>query len=305
MPTLRQLSYLVTLADSASFVQASRTANVSQPTLSQQIKALEDRLGVKLLDRSASGAILTPIGRTVVAKARGVLSEVRNIEALAASASNQLTGTLRLGTTPTLGPYLLSPIIAELHRTAPELRLYVREGIPDQQALELSRGELDIHLGPLPIVGEDLTVEPLFREPLLLACAVDCELANGRVLEPGELEGQAVMSLDPRHHLHRQVAEIAGAYGMRLSPDYEGTSLDSLHQMAASGLGCTILPALYLASDVGGSTGLAVLKVAGWKAHRSVALAWRQSSSMAPAFRVVAEQVQAAARRMLDPIAAA
>ncbi|PAX08858.1 hydrogen peroxide-inducible genes activator [Sphingomonas lenta] len=305
MPTLRQLSYLVTLADCGSFVHASRLANVSQPTLSQQIKALEDRLRVKLVDRGTSGAILTPIGRSIVAKARGVLSEVRDIEALAASASDQLSGTLRLGTTPTLGPYLLSPMIAELHRIAPELRLYIREGIPDQQALELSRGELDVHLGPLPIVGDDLAVEPLFREPLLLVCAVDCELATGRVLEPADLAGQPVISLDARHHFHRQTAEIAKSYGMRLSPDYEGTSLDSLHQMAASGLGLTVLPALYLASDVGGSTGLAVLKVAGWKAHRSVALAWRQSSSMAPAFRIIAEQVQAAARLILDPIVAA
>jgi DNA-binding transcriptional LysR family regulator len=107
---LRQLEYLVTLADAGSFVQAARLTNVSQPSLSQQIRALEERLGVKLVDRGASGAILTPIGRTVVARARAVLADVREIEVLAARWSDTLSGTLRLGTTPTLGPYLLSPI---------------------------------------------------------------------------------------------------------------------------------------------------------------------------------------------------
>ena len=135
MPTIRQLQYLVTLADTGSFAEAARISHVSQPALSQQVKAMEERLGVKLLERSAAGAILTPVGRSIVSKARGILGEVGNIEELARSASNGLTGTLRLGTTPTLGPYLLSPIIAELHRAAPGLRLYVREGIPDEQAL--------------------------------------------------------------------------------------------------------------------------------------------------------------------------
>lgn len=300
MPTLRQLEYLVTLADTGSFVQAARLTNVSQPTLSQQVKAMEDRLGVVLLERSTTGAILTPIGRSIVARARGVLGEMRDIEALAKSAATGLTGTLRLGTTPTLGPYLLSPIIADLHRAAPGLRLYVREGIPDAQAMALSRGDLDVVLGPLPIPSDDLKIEPLFREPLHLVSAIDSELATGRAIEPDVLVGQMLLSLDTRHHLYRQTTEIAAAYGMALSPDYEGTSLDSLHQMVASGLGLTVLPGLYLASDVGGSAGIATLKVAGWKAHRSIALAWRRGASMEAAFRVIADHVQRSARRMLD-----
>ena len=299
MPTLRQFEYLVTLTDTGSFAQAARLANVSQPTLSQQVRALEDRLGVKLLDRSTTGAILTPIGRSIVARARAVLGGVRDIEALADSAATGLTGTLRLGTTPTLGPYLLSPIIADLHRAAPGLRLYVREGIPDAQALALSRGDLDVLLGPLPIAGDDLEVEPLFREPLHLVSAVDGDLATGRPVDPAALAGRTLLSLDTRHHLHRQAAGIAAAHGMALSPDYEGTSLDSLHQMAASGLGLTVLPGLYLSSDVGGSAGLAVLDVAGRKAHRSVALAWRRGASMEAAFRMVADHVQRSARGKL------
>jgi LysR family hydrogen peroxide-inducible transcriptional activator len=204
-----------------------------------------------------------------------------------------------MGTTPTLGPYLLSPIIADLHRAAPGLRLYVREGIPDEQALQLSRGELDVMLGPLPIRGDDLEIEPLFREPLNLVAAVDSLFAQAPVA-PAALAGQVLLSLDTRHHLHRETQLIAEAYGMALSPDYEGTSLDSLHMMAASGLGLTVLPQLYLQSDVGGLSGLAVVDVEGWRAHRSVALAWRRGTSMEAAFRVIAEHVQRSARRMLE-----
>lgn len=303
MPTLKQLRYLVTLADTGSFVQAARSLNVAQPSLSQQIRALEERLGVRLVERGPTGTILSPIGRTIVARSRGVLAEVRDIEALASRWSDELTGTLKLGTTPTLGPYLLSPVMAELHRTAPELRLYVREGIPDEQILALSRGHLDLLLAPLPINGDDLEVEPLFREPLHLVCTVDDELMSDGTVAPERLQGRALLSLDPRHHFYRQCKEIAARYGMIISPDYEGTSLDTLHQMVASGLGLSVLPSLYLGSEVGGVSGLGVVKVAGWREHRSIALAWRRASTMAAAFRLFAGQVQAEARERLEAIA--
>jgi LysR family hydrogen peroxide-inducible transcriptional activator len=298
MPTLRQLEYLVTIADTGSFALAARVANVSQPTLSQQVRTLEDRLGAKLLERSAAGAMLTPVGRTIVATARRMLSDASDIVALAAGASNSLAGILRLGTTPTLGPYLLSPIIAELHRMAPNLRLHVREGIPDEQVLELSRGEIDVVLGPLPMTGDDLTIEPLFREPLHLVAALDHPTdASGTM--PDDLAGSPLLTLDPRHHLARQAAEIAERYGMTVAPDYYGTSLDSLHQMVASGLGLALLPSLYLRSDVGGLAGLKVLTVENWRAHRSIAMAWRRQSPMSAAFRLIADHVQNCARTLL------
>lgn len=298
MPTLRQLEYLVTIADTGSFALAARVANVSQPTLSQQVRTLEDRLGAKLLERSAAGAMLTPVGRTIVATARRMLSDASDIVALAAGASNSLAGILRLGTTPTLGPYLLSPIIAELHRMAPNLRLHVREGIPDEQVLELSRGEIDVVLGPLPMTGDDLTIEPLFREPLHLVAALDHPTDAGGTM-PDDLAGSPLLTLDPRHHLARQAAEIAERYGMTVAPDYYGTSLDSLHQMVASGLGLALLPSLYLRSDVGGLAGLKVLTVENWRAHRSIAMAWRRQSPMSAAFRLIADHVQDCARTLL------
>ncbi|WP_322966296.1 LysR family transcriptional regulator [Sphingomonas fuzhouensis] len=301
MPTLRQLEYLVTIADTGSFALAARVAHVSQPTLSQQIRALEDRLGTKLFERSAAGAMLTPVGRSIVGTARRMLSDASDIVALAAGASNSLTGILRLGTTPTLGPYLLSPIIAELHRMAPHLRLHVREGIPDEQVLELSRGNIDVVLGPLPMTGDDLTIEPLFREPLHLVAALDHPIEADAETTRDVLSGSPLLTLDPRHHLARQAAAIAEQYGMTIAPDYYGTSLESLHQMVASGLGLALLPSLYLRSEMGGAAGLKILPVQGWGAHRSIAIAWRRQSPMSAAFKLIAEHVQGCAQRLLAP----
>lgn len=294
----------MTIADTQSFVEAARLTNVSQPTLSQQVRALEDRLGVRLLERSMSGAMLTPVGRSIVSTARRMLGDAREIVALASSAASNLTGTLRLGTTPTLGPYILAPMIAELHKAAPELRLHVRDGIPDDQILELSRGNLDVILCPLPVAGDDLHVEPLFREPLHLVVAQDDELAVRDQVTREALAGRPLLSLDPRHHLARQSVEAARDYDMVPAPDYYGTSLDSLHQMVASGLGLCMLPSLYLRSAVGGSAGLKIVNVEGWRRHRSIALAWRRQTSMEAAFRLIAEQVQSCARKLLDPITA-
>jgi LysR family hydrogen peroxide-inducible transcriptional activator len=299
MPTLRQLEYLVAIADTGSFALAARVAHVSQPTMSQQVRALEARLNVQLFERSTTGAVLTPVGRSIATTARRMLADARDIEALAAGASHRLTGTVRLGTTPTLGPYLLSPIIAELHRMAPNLRLHVREGIPEEQALALSRGELDVLLGPLPMAGDDLTVEPLFREPLHLVAALDYDLAATAGTSDRALTGNPLLTLDPRHHLAKQAADIAARYGMTIAPDYYGTSLESLHQMVASGLGLALLPGLYLHSDAGGAAGLKILSVEGWRAHRSIAIAWRRQSPMDAAFRLIAGHVQACGLRLL------
>lgn len=299
MPTLRQLEYLVTVADTGSFAMAARVANVSQPTLSQQVRALEERLGITLLERSAAGAVLTPVGRSIVSTARRMLTDARDIVALASGSSDSLTGTLKLGTTPTLGPYLLSPIIADLHRNAPRLRLHVREGIPDEQMLELSRGNIDVVLGPLPMAGDDLVIEPLFREPLHLVAALDHPLGADDVVTRDGLAGSPLLTLDPRHHLARQAGDIAAAYGMTIAPDYTGTSLGSLHQMVASGLGLALLPGLYLRSTIGGATGVRFLDVQGWQAYRSIAIAWRRQSPMHTAFLLIAEHVQACANRLL------
>lgn len=296
---LRQLEYLLAIADSGSFARAAVVLNVSQPTLSQQIRALEQALGLTLIERSSNGALPTPAGRVVTDRARAILREVRELEQAARHAADVGLGTIRLGTTPTLGPYLLSPVIVELHQQMPELRIHIRQGIPSQQAADLATGQIDLYLGPLPIADGLLTVEPLFREPMRLVVARDHALAGRQSLQPSDLFGLPILSIDQRHHYHRQVSQLADEYGMRLAADYEGTSLDTLRQMAVSGLGAALLPDLYLASDAGGSAGLAILDVEGWRAYRSICLAWRQSSTTGEIYRRIGQIIDATARAAL------
>lgn len=298
MPTLRQLEYLVAVADFQHFGRAADACHVSQPTLSQQLRALEERLGVTLVERRSSGVELTPIGRDIVDRARAITVQTADLCDFARRSRNSLAGILRFGISPTLGPYLMPPLVVSLHRAMPDLRLHMSEGIPDDQALALARGALDMIVGPLPIEGATFEVEPLFRERLFVVAAPDHPLVEIANLEMGHLEGAPVLTLDHRHHLHRQVAAICAASGMRLLRDYEGTSLDSIHQMAASGLGLAILPELYVRSEVGGLAGVRILKPAGWHHYRSIAAAWRDGAAYSDIYRDIAHCIATEARRL-------
>ena len=300
MPTLRQFSYLVTLADYRNFRRAADAAHVSQPTLSQQLRALESRLGVTLVERNESPVQLTPVGREVVTRARRLLLEVKDIEDMARRAKVGMAGTIRFGVTPTLGPYLMPGIVASLHRAYPDMRLYVREGIPDEQVRELARGELDMILSPLPVSGASLHIEPLFREPLHIVCPPDHPVAKAPLVRKQDLAGVGFLSLDQRHHASRQVRELCDDIGALMLEDYQGTSLDALRQMCGSGLGFAIIPELYLRSEVGGEDMVKRLDLADWSASRSIAAVWREGAAYCDNYRIIAEAIATKARRIMD-----
>ena len=299
MSSLRQFAYLVAVADYQNFRRAADAAGISQPTLSQQLRALEASLGVTLVERNESPVQLTPVGREVVARARRILLDVKDVEDLARRSKVGMGGTIRLGITPTLGPYLMPRIVATLHKRFPDLRLYIREGIPDEQARDLARGELDILLSPMPISGSELHVEPLFREALHIVSPPEHPVAQRALVRKQDLSGTSFLSLDVRHHAHRQAREICESLGAKLLEDYEGTSLDSLRQMCGSGLGFAILPELYLRSEVGGEDMVTRLTLADWSATRSIAAAWREGAAFTRTYQTIAEAVAKEARRIL------
>jgi len=162
-------------------------------------------------------------------------------------------GRIRFGITPTLGPYVMPGVIADLHRENPELRLFIKEGIPSLQMAELADGKLDMMVAPLPVVGDMFELEPLFREPMHIVAPPDHQLAMRKNLSEKDLAGATFLSLDHRHHYHAQVQTICTRVGAHILGDYEGTSLDSLRQMAGSGVGLAILPELYVRSESGGT----------------------------------------------------
>lgn len=299
MSSLRQFAYLVALADYANFRRAADAVHVAQPTLSQQLRALEARLGVTLVERNQSPVQLTPIGREVVARARKVLLDVQDIEDITQRAKTGIGGTIRFGVTPTLGPYLMPAIVASLHRTYPDMRLYVRDGIPDEQVRELGRGELDMILSPLPVSGSALHIEPLFREPLHIVSPPNHPVSKMALAQKRDLAGEGFLSLDQRHHAYRQVREACDEFGAVVLDGYQGTSLDALRQMCGSGLGLAIIPELYLRSEVGGEDMVKRLTLTDWSASRSIAAIWRNGAAYADSYRIIAQAIASEARRIL------
>lgn len=300
MATLRQLEYFVAVAERAHFGRAATVLNVSQPALSHQLRALETSLGVTLIDRSARTAQLTPVGRELIDHARAVLREMGDLNQKAARATDRPLGRIRFGVTPTLGPYLMPRVIEVLHRESPNLRLFIKEDIPALQIAQLIDGQLDMMLCPLPVSGGSLHVEPLFRESLHVVAPPDHPLAQKASISESELSGTTFLTIDHRHHYHRQVSDIAERVGANVLGDYEGTSLDSLRLMVGSGVGFAMLPEFYIRSEAGGTNMVRQLRVEGMDEYRSIAALWRRGAAFEKTFTMVAELVRSQASLLLE-----
>jgi len=220
---------------------------------------------------------------------------VRDLEDVRAIVGDGLTGTIRLGVSPTLGAYMLPAIVARLHREHPALRVHIREGLPDALAAGLVAGAHDMVLAQLPVSGASLHCERLFREPLLLAMAADHPLHRKDAIAPTDLAGQPLLTLLPGYRLSEQVAAIAAETGAILLRDYEGTSLDAVRQMAGMGVGLTLLPDRYVRQEVREGDDVVVRPFAGGRYYRDIGLLWRQGAGRAPAFHLIADYLR------LDP----
>jgi LysR family transcriptional regulator, hydrogen peroxide-inducible genes activator len=288
VPSIRQLEYLVALADTLHFRRAAERCNTTQPTLSEQIKALEERLGAQLVERNRSGVLLTSIGVAATEIARRILRDANELRTIAAMGDAQLKGVLRLGLPSTIGPYLLPHIVPTLHRTYPDLKLYVREELPQSLPRTLEAGDHDMIIAPLPVRGEELHTVELFREPLFLTVGADHPLARKDRIERADLEGQEVLTLGPGHQLHGVVLALCQEFGATVRLDYEGTSLDMVREMVITGLGITFMPGLYVRRELTTDTSLKILRLQGRAIHRTIGMAWRKSSARHRSFETLA-----------------
>lgn len=294
--TIRQLRYLIALGDHGSFTRGAAAVGVSQPSFSQQIQLVEAMLGGRMVERGATSAILTPLGREAVAAARRVLSEVAAFEALADRRGDALSGTIRLGVSPTLGPYILPKLVAQLHAVSPDLRVHVREGLPNRLVELLADGTHDVILVQLPIADRGFHVERLFREPLFLGMAADDPLRKRDAIAVRDLAGRGLLTLQPQYRMSEQVAALAEQAGAHVLRDYEGTSLDAIRQMAGMGMGLALLPHLYIRQEIRGVDDLIVRPFAGGRQYREIGLVWRSGAGRAPAFLSLAELLRDVAR---------
>lgn len=284
--TLRQLRALSAVAEMGSFRRAADRLGITQPSLSAQVQGLEDALGRRLVERGRSGALLTPAGREVEGRGRAILDAVG---ALIDSQSGEIAGTLRLGVTPTLGPYLLPRVVAELHGSEPDLRLYIREASTRVLVRQLAEGLHDVVVTQSPLARPDLDSETLFSERLYLTLARDHALAAAGTIRSEDLAGLNVLSLDAGYQLHDQVRGLCESFGARFDEGYEGTSLDALRLMAGLGMGVTFLPALYALSEIRSDSEVVTREIAGHPVARPIALAWRRSAGRGAAIARLAD----------------
>jgi LysR family hydrogen peroxide-inducible transcriptional activator len=289
---LKDLKYLVALADTGHFGKAAERTFVSQPTLSAQLKKLEEFLGVKLVERQPKNVQLTDVGKQVVVRARRMLDEGEQIIALARNATDPLAGKLKLGLIPTIGPYLLPRIMQKIRKALPDLGLMLYEHQTEPLLKRLKDGEIDVGVMALPIAHEGLQTRELYEEAFTVALPNDHPLAARPTIRVQDLKGQTLLLLEDGHCLRDQALEVCSRIEVREAEDFRATSLETLRQMVVAGLGLTLLPETAVESPFGSQRGLTIRQFAKPVPTRSVGAVWRKSSTRAAVIAAVCAIVE-------------
>ncbi|GLQ20939.1 hydrogen peroxide-inducible genes activator [Algimonas porphyrae] len=298
-PTLRQLQYLVAIDEAGTFSGAAKLAHVSQPSLSTQLRDMEDVLGTTLVERGRGGAPLTPIGLELAGRARIILRDMDAFRTLAREAGQTLAGRIRLGTLPSIGPYLLPIAVRRLHRLYPDLRIVVREERTLDLQTHLEDGRLDVVIST-PEDHAAMRHMKLFREKLYIGVAPDDPLAQDKgPVSLHDLSGRDLLTLGYGHKLSVVVGRIAEIAGAQISSEYEGTSLDAVRQMAAMGGSVAILPSLYTRSEARDDPGLVIRRIDAGEALRDISLIWRPTSPLSAKFQTIGHILSSAAEDLL------
>ncbi len=288
--TLVELRYLAAVADELHFGQAAARCFVSQPSLSASIKNIETELGVRIFERSKSGVIVTAVGAEVIAQARRTLTEAARVKTIAQQGKNQLQGVLRLGVIPTIAPYLLPALTIALHKLAPRLSLDIEEAMTSHLDQLLKAGELDAIIIALPFEAPGIEVRALYDEDLLVVVPNGHSLSRKRAINASELDAAELLMLPAGNCLRDQVLDACSEFSRPPSQGRQGSSLETLRSMVASGLGITVLPAMALV-DRYASPLVKAVPFAVPVPHRRIALAWRLGFGRPQAIERIASAV--------------
>ena len=291
---LRDLKYLVALADTKHFGHAAERCHVSQPTLSAQIRKLEEYLGVTLVERQPKRVALTDTGAQVVARARRLLKEAEDIQELARGSRDPLAGRLRVALIPTIAPYLLPRVTPRLKRALPKLQMMLFEYQTAPLLEKLRAGDVDLGILALPVGDDGLDSRELYQEAFVLAAPDKHELATHKTVKTSDLAGQTLLLLEDGHCLRDQALEVCSRLDVHEDSDYRATSLETLRQMVAAGLGITLLPELSTEGPFGNMRGVAIRPFARPAPFRTIGAVWRRSSTRLPAITQVCDVLAAA-----------
>ncbi len=303
LPSPQQLRYLVALAESRHFGRAAQICSVTQSTLSAGLLALERQLDCHILDRAAGRhVVFTPLGLELVERARTALSTLEAVTEAATAAREPMAGPLRLGVIPTIGPFLLPTLMPALRAAFPRLRLYLREDTTASLVDRLTANRLDLLLLATPCDCGGAETVPVARDGFMVALPPDHRLAGEEQIAVSALVRERLLLLEDGHCLRDQALAVCGLLaGERGDPDgFAATSLHTLVQMVASGLGVTLLPKLAVAAGITAGTEIVLRPLAGAGAWRTLGLAWRPNAPRAADYRALGTHLVETCRETLD-----
>ncbi|MDA0375293.1 MAG: LysR substrate-binding domain-containing protein [Planctomycetota bacterium] len=290
-PSIRQLEYFVALSETLNFRKAAERCFVSQPALSAQIQKLEATLGVRLFERDARRVLPTAVGVEIAAKAREVLARCDQLGDVAQHFGDPLAGRLRLGVIPTVAPYVLPKVLPGVRTRFPKLELLIREDRTSNLLQELSAGRLDVLLLALDVDLGDVATQLLFEEAFVFAAPTTHRLARRKRIAQDELEGERVLLLEEGHCLRDSALEVCRRGRAREVEEFRATSLGTLVQMVASGVGVTLLPEMAVSVEARAGE-IAVVPFAPPPPVRQIGLAWRPTSGLSAGFRALGEYLE-------------
>ncbi len=288
---LKDLRYLVALADERHFGRAAQRSFVSQPTLSAQLKKLEEYLGVQLIERQPKQVSLTEAGEQIVARARRILEASDEVLALARSHRDPLAGKLRMALLPTIGPYLLPRVAREIHKALPRLELQLYEYQTAPMLEKLKAGQVDLGILALPVEMDGFEARQLYEEPFVLAVPAHHGLSKKKDVTADDLKDETLLLLEDGHCLRDQALDVCSGVGVQEKQDFRATSLETLRQMVAAGAGVTLLPEL---ASRGGYTSrdLVVRPFSNPQPRRYVGAIWRKTTARRPAIDAVCKLIE-------------
>jgi len=291
---LRDLEYLIAIDNERHFHKAAERCFVSQPTLSGQLKKLEEELGVKLVERSTRQVVMTDVGSAIANQARKTLAEAKAIKELAQSFHDPMVGQLQVGLIPTVAPYLLPIVMPLLSKNFPQLKLWLHEYQTRVLLEKLRNAELDLLILALPVETDEFVELALFNEPFWLAAPRDEPLTQLTTLTLEAIQGRTMMLLQEGHCLREHALDVCFAAGAKEAQNFHATSLETLRHMVGEGMGMTLMPQLAVPKLVRDEDSIRYLPFCDPQPTRRIGMLYRGGSYRAPTYQRLAEVIRSA-----------
>jgi len=287
---LRDLKYIVAVAHTKSFVKAAEQCFVSQPTLSMQVKKLEESLGIKIFERNNKRVLITDVGQSIIATAKHILQEVDLIKEISTNAQNPLAGNFKLGAFPTLASYILPSLVPLIKEQLPHIRLILVEEKTNTLIQQLKNGELDAALLAAPIKEDGLVTERLFDDTFKLAVSSQHDLAKQTAITPSDLAGEPLLLLDEGHCLRDQSLQFCQLNDVKEEQNVRATSLETLRQMVRANTGITFIPNIAIQKNEHNIRYIPFIEP---QPQRTICLVWRKTSPKSDLLSRVKKLIQA------------